>query len=56
MANCRALESKFSGEYSGKTIEWRAEYGGNSLVKYASSAIIAPLIVVIPFPTMTDPR
>ena len=34
---------KFSGEYSGKTIEWRAEYGGNSLVKYASSAIIALL-------------
>ena len=47
---------KFSGEHAGKTIEWRAEYGGNSLVKYASTAVIAPLIVVIPFPTMTNPQ
>ena len=48
---------KFSGEYTGKTVEWRAETeGGNKFAKYAGSAVFAPLIVVIPFPTMVDPQ
>lgn len=34
-------------------MEWRAErVGGNSLAKYAGSAVFAPLIFTIPFPTM----
>ena len=34
-------------------MEWRSERkGGNQFAKYASGAIFAPLIVVIPFPTM----
>lgn len=51
------FERKFSGEFTGKTVEWRAESeGGNKLAKYAGSAVFAPLIVVIPFPTMVDPQ
>ena len=35
------------------SMEWRSERkGGNQFAKYASGAIFAPLIVVIPFPTM----
>lgn len=48
---------KFSDDFAGKTVEWRAESkGGNQLAKYAGSAVFAPLIVVIPFPTMVDPQ
>lgn len=36
-------------------MEWRSEReGGNQFAKYASSAVFAPLIFTIPFPTMVD--
>jgi len=48
---------KFSDDFTGKTVEWRAESeGGNKLAKYAGAAVFAPLIVVLPFPTMVDPH
>ena len=37
------------------SMEWRAKReGGNQFAKYASGAIFAPLIVVIPFPTVIN--
>lgn len=37
------------------SLEWRSERaGGNSLAKYASSAVFAPMIFTIPFPTMVE--
>lgn len=42
------------GEQS-TNMEWRAErQGGNSLAKNASSAVFAPLIFTIPFPTVVN--
>lgn len=36
-------------------MEWRAEReGGNQFARYAGSAVFAPLIFTIPFPTMVD--
>lgn len=36
-------------------LEWRAEReGGNQLARYAGSAVFAPLIFTIPFPTMVE--
>ncbi|MCQ2146347.1 MAG: hypothetical protein MJZ16_02405 [Bacteroidales bacterium] len=43
-----------SGSQS-SNMEWRSERtGGNSLAKYAGSAVFAPLIFTIPFPTLVD--
>jgi len=42
------------GEQS-TNMEWRAErIGGNSLARYAGSAVFAPLIFTIPFPTIVN--
>ena len=38
-----------------QSMEWRAEReGGNQFAKYASKSIFAPMIMVIPFPTMVE--
>lgn len=38
-----------------QSLQWRAQReGGNELAKYASSAVFAPMIMVIPFPTVVD--
>jgi len=40
-----------------KMNEWRArEDGGNTYAKYATGAVFAPMIFVIPFPTMVSPE
>lgn len=37
------------------SLEWRAKReGGNAFAKYASKSVFAPMIFVIPFPTMVD--
>ena len=42
-------------ENQSTSIQWRAEReGGNRLARYASGAVFAPLILVIPFPTMVN--
>ena len=39
-----------------KNMEWRANReNGNAFAKYASTAVFAPLIFTIPFPTMVEP-
>ncbi len=39
-----------------KMNEWRArEDGGNTYAKYATGAVFAPMIFVVPFPTMVSP-
>ncbi len=49
-----ALNMQRSGEQT-KNMQWRAERrGGNSLAKYASAAVFAPMIFTIPFPTMVE--
>lgn len=45
------LEARIGG-LSGKNIEWRSQY--NSYAKYATGAVMAPMIVAVPFPTMVD--
>lgn len=40
------------GGLTGKNIEWRSNY--NSYAKYATGAVMAPMIVAVPFPTMID--
>lgn len=43
------------GENQKASMEWRAEReGGNQFAKYASGAVFAPMIFVIPFPTMIE--
>lgn len=38
-----------------ESLEWRAKReGGNEFAKYASGAVFAPMIFVIPFPTMVN--
>lgn len=38
-----------------QSLEWRSKReGGNTLAKYASSAVFAPAIFIIPFPTMVN--
>ncbi len=38
-----------------QSMEWRAQReGGNQLAKYASKSVFAPMIMVIPFPTMVE--
>ena len=43
-------------DYQAKNMEWRSERkdGSNSLAKYASAAVFAPLIFTIPFPTFNQ--
>lgn len=42
-------------EQQATNMEWRSERkGGNQFAKYAGSAVFAPLIFTIPFPTMID--
>ena len=46
------LESAVSAENQEKNLEWRARReGGNTFAKYAGTAVFAPLIFTIPFPT-----
>lgn len=43
------------GENQKASMEWRAtREGGNQFAKYASGAVFAPMIFVIPFPTMVE--
>ncbi len=42
-------------ENQSTSLQWRAEReGGNRFATYASEAVFAPLILIIPFPTMVD--
>lgn len=43
------------GENQKASMEWRAtREGGNQFAKYATGAVFAPMIFVIPFPTMVE--
>jgi len=42
-------------ENQSTSVQWRAEReGGNRFARYSSGAVFAPLILIIPFPTMVD--
>lgn len=48
----KSLYEKAHGGQQKVSMDWRAEReGGNSLAKYASATVFAPLIFTIPFPT-----
>lgn len=52
----RALWESVEARQQEGNMEWRAEREhGNAFAKYASSAVFAPLIFSIPFPTMVRP-
>lgn len=51
------IESVWEGRHENQeqSLEWRSKReGGNSFAKYASSAVFAPAIFIIPFPTMVN--
>ena len=51
----QALLEAVQSDTQDKNMEWRAEReGGNSFAKYAGTAVFAPLIFTIPFPTFNQ--
>lgn len=52
----RTLWEQAQGDQQQKNMEWRGEReNGNTFAKYAGSAVFAPMIFTIPFPTMVRP-
>ncbi len=50
------LDAARSEGYQDSNLEWRAEREhGNAFARYAGTAVFAPLIFTIPFPTMASP-
>ena len=52
----RGLVEQVQTGYQENNMEWRSRRAhGNSFAKYAGSAVFAPMILTIPFPTMVRP-
>lgn len=52
----RQLFDKAKGNFQTENMEWRSQREhGNSFAKYAGSAVFAPMIFTLPFPTMVKP-
>lgn len=54
LETAEGLLGNAGGDYQNVNMEWRTERkNGNEFAKYAGAAVFAPLIVTIPFPTMS---
>lgn len=52
----RSLLEQARGDQQQENMEWRAKRdNGNVFARYAGTAVFAPMIFTLPFPTMTEP-